>query len=191
MCTWSRTMSTFSARADLEGSIAGADKAFQTVAADAPAGVCVNPQVANASIPVKNKTAVRRRTIIRRAPATQRENILSRRTQQVPRVITVRRTKCKTKGGLRTRSLQAVSLPLRAGLASASQPIRLRQKTQVAMAKNSRKEPFIQPPRIIPPKGVGIISKKRRNASSAMERVVGRRINSQRGNRVFFQRASK
>jgi hypothetical protein len=40
MCTASRTMLTFSARADFEASIDGAESAFQTVAVEAGAGVC-------------------------------------------------------------------------------------------------------------------------------------------------------
>src|SRR5580704_7766136 len=84
--------------------MAGADNAFQTFAAGEPAGVCRNPQEANANIPAKNKTTVRTRTIIRRAPVAQRENTLSRRTQQGPRDIRVPGTKSPSSGAVLRRA---------------------------------------------------------------------------------------
>src|ERR1700734_2483265 len=80
-------MSTFSACADFAGSIAGAESAFQTAAADEPAGVCAEPHGAKTKYAAKTRTAARIWTIMRRAPATQRENTLSWLAQQVPRAI--------------------------------------------------------------------------------------------------------
>src|SRR5712692_9136880 len=81
MCTRSRMISTFSACADLAGSIAELDSAFHTPAAGDDVEACANPRAAKS----ETRMIARKTRIIVRSPGTRRENTSSFLRRQVPR----------------------------------------------------------------------------------------------------------